>query len=131
MATDAFGIGGAETHILALSRTLFGMGHSVTVLSRGGVYEAALKKYGIPHIKIPYKHLLFDPRVFSFLRSVLSVGDYDVVHAHTRKTAFLFHRILKGRALPLVTTAHWTFSTVMWKRIFTRWGRKTLAVLLA
>ena len=128
MATDALGIGGAETHIVTLSRALSEMGHSVTVLSRGGIYETALSEYGIRHITVPYKRLLFQPRVSRFLAHVLSLGDYDIVHAHTRKTAFLFHRILKGRALPLVTTAHWTFSTVLWKRIFTRWGRKTLAV---
>lgn len=128
MATDALGIGGAETHIVTLARGLTEIGQSVTVLSSGGVYEAALAEYGIPHIKVPYRRLLSDPRVFLFLSGVLSRGDYDVVHAHTRKMAFLFHRILKKRALPLVTTAHWTFSTVFWKRIFTRWGKKTLAV---
>lgn len=128
MATDALGIGGAETHIVTLARALSGMGHQVTVLSRGGVYEASLSEHGIPHIKVPYRRLLSDLRVSLFLSGVLSDGDYDIVHAHTRKMAFLLHRILKKRALPLVTTAHWTFSTVFWKRIFTRWGRKTLAV---
>ena len=128
MATDALGIGGAETHIVTLSRALSEKGHSVTVLSRGGVYEGALSAYGVRHMTIPYKSLLFDPRTSAFFCAVLSDGDYDIVHAHTRKTAFLLYRILKRRALPLVTTAHWTFSTVLWKRMLTRWGRKTLAV---
>ena len=42
MTAMALDIGGAETHVLELSRSLKSMGHDVTVASNGGVYVAEL-----------------------------------------------------------------------------------------
>ena len=43
MVTMAMDIGGAETHILELSRKLQKRGVDVTVASNGGAYEAELE----------------------------------------------------------------------------------------
>ena len=46
-------IGGAETHVVELSKELKKQGHDVLVASNGGVYEQALLDAGIRHHKIP------------------------------------------------------------------------------
>ena len=46
MTTMAMDIGGAETHILELSRELCARGHDVTVASNGGAYVEELVAYG-------------------------------------------------------------------------------------
>ena len=53
IATMALGIGGAETHIVELSRKLVRFGNRVTVVSNGGIYVDELKKAGVRHIKAP------------------------------------------------------------------------------
>lgn len=52
----------------------------------------------------------------------------DVVHAHTRRMAFLAFRICKMRKIPLVTTAHAMFSMKFPKNLLSKWGDGTIAV---
>ena len=53
MVTMSMQIGGAETHVLELSRALMKLGHTVTVASRHGVYVEALRQAGIRHVDLP------------------------------------------------------------------------------
>jgi hypothetical protein len=53
MAAMSMGLGGAETHILELSRELVRRGHGVTVASAGGVYTGALCDGGVRHVTVP------------------------------------------------------------------------------
>ena len=53
MLIDAMDVGGAETHVFELSRTLVKMGHDVTVLSTGGRMTKALRDAGVRHIEVP------------------------------------------------------------------------------
>ena len=50
MTTMSLDIGGAETHIIELSKKLAEEGHSITVASNGGVYTETLEKYGKKHV---------------------------------------------------------------------------------
>ena len=54
MATMKLDIGGAETHIIELSKALKKRGIEITVASNGGAYEAELEEAGINHVKIPF-----------------------------------------------------------------------------
>jgi UDP:flavonoid glycosyltransferase YjiC (YdhE family) len=53
MAAMSMGLGGAETHILELSRALAARGHDVTVASAGGVYAEKLAAFGVKHELVP------------------------------------------------------------------------------
>ena len=53
MTTMAMDIGGAETHILELSRELCARGHDVTVASNGGAYVEELVACGARHVELP------------------------------------------------------------------------------
>ena len=46
-------IGGAETHVVELSKELRARGYDIVVASSGGVYERELEKSGIRHVTLP------------------------------------------------------------------------------
>lgn len=124
MLCDRFDIGGAETHILTLSNALCDLGHHVTLLTAGGAFCQHLRKeVRVIHFPFlsPMRHPLLLPRLFRFLKK----ERFDVLHAHTRRTAF-FCRLLSPRRT--VVTAHWVFATSFPKKQLSFWGYRTLAV---
>lgn len=124
MLCDRLSLGGVETHIVTLANRLANEGQSVTVISGGGVLTEMLS-VKVRHIALP----LFRKRSFLFLLCFLyrffKKERFDVVHAHTRFSAFLCRILVKRR---LVTTAHWVFDTRFPKGALTTWGDATLAV---
>ena len=146
MLIDSLDIGGAETHVLLLSSYLNKMGCSVTVASSGGALVERLKQVGVKHIYLPMfnfdkasskekfteqsptfylkKIILFKSK----LRKIIELERPDVLHAHTRKTAFLASGICKKAHVPLVCTAHAMFSMSLFKNLMSRWGDVTIAV---
>ena len=123
MLCDRLDLGGAETHIATLANALSLLGHEVCVVSGGGRLSSSLSD--VKHITLP----MYRKKSFLFLRSalrrIIRQGKFDVIHAHTRFSAFLVRPLAKGR---LVTTAHWVFDTRFPKRQLTVWGDETLAV---
>ena len=53
MTTMGLNIGGAETHIVELSKELKKRGYDVSVASNGGVYVDELTQAGIKHYNVP------------------------------------------------------------------------------
>ena len=129
MLAAGFDIGGAETHILDLSRALIKKGVSVTLISEGGAYINRAEQIGIRCILAPTKRET--PTSFMECREII-LGElkrthYDAVHAHTRYVAALAHLFTKRLRTPLVVTAHLCFSLGL-KGYLSRWGDATLAV---
>ncbi len=128
MVTDKMGIGGAETHIATLVRSLIGEGHRVTVLSAGGVYADDLKKKGAEIISAP-----LDKRDILSMRKARAVLEElmkraDIVHAHTRFSAFLASDIRGASRYPaLVTTVHLNFPLFPFGPL-ARFGDRAIAV---
>lgn len=123
-------IGGAETHVLELSRALSACGEEVTVASNGGVYVAELEKSGIRHVKLP----LHTKNPISVLHSYIGLfrlikrEKFDIVHAHARIPAFICGLLQKRLHFRLVCSAHWVFEVnAVWRRIAC-WGDRTIAV---
>ena len=130
MTTMQLDIGGAETHIIELSKALTRRGIEVTVASNGGAYEAELAEAGIRHVKIPFhsKNPLCMLKAYNLLKELIFEGKFDVVHAHARIPAFLCALLHKRYHFRFVTTAHWVFSTRFPYNLLTRWGDRSLAV---
>lgn len=130
MATMGLDIGGAETHILELSKELKRRGHDVSVASNGGVYVAELEKTGIRHFSVPMNRRsaadIF--RSYRLMCRLLRDENPDIVHAHARIPAFICSIICRRYNIPFVTTAHWVFDTSGLLRYLTNWGSKTIAV---
>lgn len=130
MATMGLDIGGAETHIVELSKELKQQGHDVAIISNGGVYVDEITAVGIRHYKAPLnRRSLSDMhKAKAILRRVIEQEQPDIVHAHARIPAFLCGKLHRQMGFPFVTTAHWVFDARGVLRYLTCWGQRTVAV---
>lgn len=130
MVTNGLGIGGAETHIVELSKALVRRGYEVLICSNGGDYVPEAEKAGIRHIEAPLNRRSIMPmlRSYMILRRTIKRERPDIVHAHARIPGFLCGLIKKTRRFSFVTTAHWVFDVGRATRLLTNWGDKTVAV---
>lgn len=132
MALAGLDIGGAETHVVELSKEIKRRGYDVVMVSGGGVYQKEVEEAGIRHYTVPIKRRSVSDmlRARGQLIQILKKEKPDLVHAHARIPAFLLHTIHRFRKhnFVFVTTAHWTFDTSPALKALTRWGDKTLAV---
>ncbi|MBR5459425.1 MAG: polysaccharide pyruvyl transferase CsaB [Clostridia bacterium] len=123
-------IGGAETHVVELSKALKKMGHDITVASNGGVYVPELENFGIKHVKLPLhsKAPQCVLKSYNGLKKLCRQESFDIVHAHARIPAFICGLLARRFDFRFVTSAHWVFKiTPLWKRI-ANWGERTIAV---
>ena len=140
MLIDSLDIGGAETHLCSLCIQLKNEGHEIAVASRGGQMLNILSNVGIRHHFLPSFNIIF-PYCSHSTENRFSISDAlkklfqiiiaekpDIVHAHTRKTAFIANIVCKNQKIPLVSTAHAMFSMGGYKGIFSLWGNGTIAV---
>ena len=130
MATMQLDIGGAETHIVELSKALARKGVEVVVASKGGAYVKELEEAGIPHFEVELnrKTPASMRRAYKALEKIIYENGIDVVHAHARIPAFLCGLLHKKHRFRFVTTAHWVFSTRFPFNLLTNWGQRSLAV---
>ena len=130
MLADKMDIGGAETHIYELSRSLSSMGHQIKILSDGGTTADLLKEQNVEFEQTDiFRQLAISPvKASRKLWQVLREFKPDAVHAHTRKTLFAANLASMLIPFPLVFTAHAKFSTSPIKRIFTKTPPHTIAV---
>ena len=91
MATMQLDIGGAETHIVELSKALMRKGVEVFVASNGGAYVKELEDSGIQHFTVPLNKK--NPRslknAYKLLEKIILDLKIDIVHAHARIPGFL------------------------------------------
>ena len=130
MALMGLEIGGAETHVVELVKELHRRGHSILVVSNGGVYTAALEEPGIRHVHIPmHRRRIVDMlRSLRLLRRLIRQEKPDLVHAHARIPAFLCGILHRQMGFPFITSAHWVFEVTPLLRIVSDWGQRTVAV---
>ena len=132
MLSTRMGIGGAESHIYTLSRELVRLGHSVAVVSSGGIYEELLEREGIAHYTLPLdkKDARALSRSYRGLRRIIRAFSPNVVHSHSRISSLVVHRLLRECEphIRLITTAHMPFSLSAPYRAATRWGERCIAV---
>ena len=130
MATMGLNIGGAETHIVELSKELKKRGYDVIVASNGGVYVDELEQAGIRHFNVPLNTRNIEKMYMSLklLRKIITEEKVDVVHSHARIPGFLVGILHRSMAFTFVTSAHWVFDTSHGLKYLTNWGQKVIAV---
>lgn len=130
MVTSSFDIGGAETHILELSRELYKMKNELCIVSDGGDYTKELERENIRHYSLPLNSKNPKKLICAYrgLIKILKEEKFDVIHAHARLPAFICSIVSKKLSIPFVTTSHWVFSLKQPQKTLTRWGEKCLAV---
>ena len=125
LITDSLSLGGAETHLLYLYRSLTNLGHFVTVVSCGGELSQNVR-----HEKIdlaahsPIKLI----RAYFALRALVRREGFDLIHAHARLPALIASFVAKKQKIPLLTTVHAHFNFGGMRRKFSKWGFRSVAV---
>jgi len=130
MALMGMEIGGAETHVLELCKSLKRRGLDVYVVSNGGVYEEELIRHGVKHFKLPLHNKNPMNLISSYfsLKRIIKENDINLVHAHARIPAFLCGLLQKRLHFRFVTTAHAHFRNAIAYRVLTNFGEASLAV---
>ena len=130
MPTMSMDIGGAETHVLELSRALVRAGCQVTVVSCGGAFLPALAEAGVEHVTLPLNTKRPAALLKSYfgLRRLIRAGNYDIVHAHARIPAFLCGLLHRQMGFRFVTSAHAHFKVNAWLRTASDWGERTMVL---
>lgn len=130
LLTNAMETGGAETHILTLTKGLCANGHAVTVASAGGDMVPTLERWGARHLCLPLDSLRPDRLGLAWrqLSHLLAHESFDIVHAHARIPALLVAPLARRHGLCFVATAHANFSATPLRRRFSHWGYATVAV---
>lgn len=130
MTTMGLNIGGAETHIVELSKELKKRGYDVIVASNGGVYVDELKEAGIKHYDVPLnsKSINSVSKSLKLLRKIITEEKIDIVHSHARIPGFITGILHRSMNFTFVTSAHWVFNTKHGLKYITNWGQKVIAV---
>ena len=130
MATMGLDIGGAETHIVELSKQLKARGHDVIIASNGGIYVPEIEAAGIRHYRVPMhrRDLGCMLRSRRLLAKVIRQERPDIVHAHARIPAFLCGTLRRKLNFPFVTSCHGVFQVSRALKLLSNWGERTLAV---
>ena len=86
-------IGGAETHVVELSKELKKQGYDIIVASNGGVYEQELAEAGIRHYKVPMnqRNVMKMMKSYMLLKKIIRKEKPDIVHSHARIQLYLRH----------------------------------------
>lgn len=134
MVITGLDIGGAETHVVELSKELKRRGHDVAIVSGGGAYVSEIEAFGIKHhtVSMASKMPLSMWNAVKSLKRIFIAEKPDIVHAHARVPAFLTgfaHRaLMKKSPFVFVTTVHGAFSTAFPLKLLSDWGDMSLAV---
>jgi len=123
-------IGGAETYVLELSKTLQRMGLDVHVVSNGGVYVKELEECGVKHYRVPLHNKQFINVFSSYraLRKIIVENNIRLVHAHARIPAFICGLLQKRLKFQLVTTVHGAYTVAFPFNRLSNWGDRVFAV---
>lgn len=124
-------IGGAETHVVELSKELKKQGYDIVVVSNGGVYEKELAEAGIRHYHAPLnqRNVFKMTRSYFLLKKIIKREKVDIVHSHARIPSFVCGLLKKRmKSFTFVTSAHWVFYTGMGLKYISNWGQKVIAV---
>lgn len=124
------GIGGAETHVVELSRELAARGHDVTVASFGGVFVERIVNSGVKHVIIPLhrKNPIALAKSCAKLKKLIKSERFDIVHAHSRIPAFVCGILSRRMGFRFITTAHSVFRATPLLSLISDWGEHTFAV---
>ena len=127
--TDRLDIGGAETHIAQLAKSLSERGEKVFVASSGGVTANCLEDIGIPQLRMPLSTrsplqlILLRRKIKSFIKR----EKIDVAHAHARIPALLIRGVNRLGCAEIVTV-HAKFRAGPLHRLLSHWGDRSIAV---
>ena len=123
-------IGGAETHVVELSKQLKNLGHDIIIVSAGGAYVKEITSCGIKFYEAPMKKRNISDmhKAYKILKNVIITEKPDIVHAHARIPAFICGLVRRKVKFNFVTSVHGIYSTAPGIKQLTNWGDFSIAV---
>lgn len=110
MVVTYLNVGGTETHVLSLARSLKRMGHTVGIATTGGPFEEKFKASGVSVHRIP-KHANLHSMARA-IRNIVQVGAYEIVHAHDEESFDVVGMGQKLIRVPCVITVHGRYHSI-------------------
>ena len=132
LMTTHLDIGGISSYTIWLAEALSAKGHRVMIASSGGELVTELGKKNIPHFRVDIRTkrevnpLLF--RAGSVLAELVNKKNIDLLHAQTRITQLVAHRVSRLTKIPYVSTCHGLYKKRLGRRIFPCWGDRVIAI---
>lgn len=100
-------IGGAETYVATLAKSLKEQGYHVVTASWGGYWAKTLSQQGIPHYLVPIR---FNPYLASLiLEHAVKREKIDLIHANSCDGGRAAFPVCQRLNLPWILTAHGVF----------------------
>ncbi len=122
-------IGGAETHVVTLAKALKKKGHTVVVVSAGGIYEKELTDVGVIHNYAPLGHKSPQAIIKSIaaMKRAIKTYDIEIVHTHGRIPSLIGGIVSKLYGCKFMTTVHamYKLNSYKWLSFF---GNRTICV---
>lgn len=108
---DHMQLGGAESHIITLSKGLIDSGHSVQIVSSNGPFVSQIKKFGIKFHELSLNnsdnYLINVDKILE----IIEEEKIDIVHVHPFHSQIIMGLVRLIKNIPLVTTIHGAYST--------------------
>ncbi len=113
MIIDSLGIGGTETHVLAVAKSLQARGHSIIVGTGGGPLTKLFTDAGLPIKIMSFQsdnplHTNYTT-LLEQTRSIVKEHDINLIHAHQIAGLKIATQVSQEFLLPVVFTAHGMF----------------------
>ena len=130
--TTHLNTGGITSYLLSLTQGLCQRNHKVFVTSAGGNCQTLIESYGAKHINLGFRTKSeIDPRIYltlGSLKKLIFQEDINIIHAQTRVTQVMGYFLSRWTGKPLITTCHGFFKPRFFRRIFSCWGNKVIAI---
>ncbi|MBU0502798.1 MAG: GT4 family glycosyltransferase PelF [Candidatus Omnitrophota bacterium] len=122
-------VGGVETGVVDLTRSLVKLGHKVVVISNGGDLVREIESSGALHYQLPvHKKSLFNAlRLIPKLSEIIKKENIEIVHARSRVPAWIAYFASRRARAIFITTCHGYYK----KHIFSQvmgWGKRVIVI---
>ena len=108
MLVDELNIGGTETYVFNITKTLMKMGVYVVIGSSGGIFEDLFRLHGIKTIGISMSNKL---NAIEEIKYIIDIESINLLHCHLNKSMELGSEIYKRYNIPYIITLHGMFYT--------------------
>ena len=113
MLVDSLGIGGTETHVLAIAQILVKRKHNVIIGTRGGPMAARFQQAGLEIATMPFQtdNPLYTnyTALLNQTRDLVKERNIHVIHAHQIAGLKVAAQISQELLVPLIFTVHGMF----------------------
>lgn len=113
LIVDSLGIGGTETHVLSIAKSLKSRGHHIVVGTSGGPLTPYFHQADIDIINMPFQN--DNPlssnytKLLEQTRSIINEYEIDIIHTHLIAGLKIAIQVSQELLVPVVFTAHGMF----------------------